>query len=52
MVVGTDEWTDSLAEANRQVLELVKQYSILAQYVNNDNGRLSISQEGFDVLEE
>ena len=52
MVVGTDEWTDALEDANREVLELVKQYKILADYVDNDNGRLTISQEGFNVLQD
>lgn len=49
--VGTDEWKAAVEELNMQVLDLVAQYPTLLDYMEADeNGVLSISQEGFDKV--
>ncbi len=47
---GTDEWTAKVQELNLAVLDLIENYPELAAYMNNDNGVLSIDQEGYDTL--
>ena len=49
---GTDEWKQKVTEINTQVLELMDNYSGLAQYVTSEDGVLSISDEGFNYLTE
>ena len=50
---GTEEWKKAVQELNMQVLDLVQQYPVLLDYMQSENGVLSISQEGFDkVIEE
>ena len=49
---GTDEWKQKVMEINTQVLELMDNYSGLAQYVTSEDGVLSISDEGFNYLTE
>lgn len=50
---GTEEWDEAVQKLNSDVLELLKSYSGLAQYVSEDeDGVLSISDEGFDWLKE
>lgn len=46
---GTSEWAQALIEVNNQVIELVKSYPKLAQYLTGtEDGRLEISSEGWD----
>ena len=50
---GTDEWKQSLQEANSQVLDLLNSYPQLSKYVQKDsNGKMSIAQEGLDELQQ
>ena len=50
---GTEEWDEAVQKLNSDILELLKSYSGLAQYVSEDeDGVLSISDEGLDWLEE
>ena len=35
---GTEDWSKALMESNNQVLELLKNYPLLAQYLNSDDG--------------
>ena len=50
---GTEEWDEAVQKLNSDVLELLKSYSGLSQYVSeNEDGVLSISNEGLDWLEE
>lgn len=49
---GTQEWKEALIEANQEVLELLNTYPKLAQFVENSNGRLTISDEGWSYLTE
>lgn len=46
---GTREWKDAIVEANEQVLQLLETYPELAQYVENIEGRLTLSDEGQNV---
>lgn len=51
LTYGTLEWKKALVDANQQVLELLKTYPTLAQYITkNDQGILSISEEGWNSL--
>lgn len=50
MTEGTKEWKEAVREANLQVLDLMNNYPELAQYVQNVNGRLTISEEGLDSV--
>ncbi len=53
LVAGTDEWKESIIEANNQVLDLLNTYGELADYIDTDeNGRLTIRQEGLDKIVE
>lgn len=50
---GTEEWSDAIAEANRQVLELISVYPELAndKYLSQDDrGLLVISEEGEQLV--
>ena len=47
---GTQEWKQALLEANNAVLELLQTYPKLAQYISNQNGRLTISEEGQQAI--
>ena len=48
---GTKEWRDAIYEANEQVLELLRNYPILASYIQRgEGGRLSITEEGLDLI--
>lgn len=49
---GTEEWDDAVKDLNTDVLELLKSYSGLAQYITNEDGVLTISKEGLNWLEE
>ena len=52
MVAGTDEWREAITEANAQVMELIQTYPELARYLSNENGRLTISEEGIKAVEQ
>ena len=52
MTAGTEEWRNAIQDANLQVLDLIDKYPELANYVNNVDGRLLISDEGREVLTE
>lgn len=47
---GTAEWTEAVVELNNQVLELLKTYPQLAEYINNSNGILTIDAEGYEKV--
>lgn len=47
---GTAEWTEAVIELNNQVLELLKTYPQLAEYINNNNGILTIDAEGYEKV--
>ena len=47
---GTKEWTAALIEANDKVLDLLQTYPQLSEYIQRDNGRLLITDEGWDAL--
>ena len=52
LVVGTDEWREAIAEANAQIMELVQTYPELAKYLSSEGGRLTISEEGLEAVEQ
>lgn len=53
LVVGTTEWNLALVEANQQILDLIKKYSMLQDYMTTDaNGRMHISEAGFKAVQE
>lgn len=43
---GTQQWRDVIRESNDSVIELLNNYPKLANYIENVNGQLKISQEG------
>lgn len=47
---STAEWTEAVVELNNQVLELLKTYPQLAEYINNNNGILTIDAEGYEKV--
>lgn len=47
---GTAEWTEAVVELNNQVLELLKTYPQLAEYINNNSGILTIDAEGYEKV--
>lgn len=47
---GTLEWKEAVLQLNEQILTLVNTYPELAQYLNNDNGILSIDPKGIDQV--
>lgn len=50
---GTEEWKQSLVEANQQVLELLNTYPQLAQYIGRgEDGQLIIFDKGWDKIDE
>lgn len=49
---GTDEYKRAVMELNSKVLELMTLYPILTQYLENSNGVLGISTEGWNALYE
>lgn len=49
---GTEEWSNAVQKLNLQVLELLDKYPELAKYVSQVGGKLSISEEGLDFLEQ
>lgn len=46
LTTGTDEWREAIREVNQQVIELMNDYPILAQYIDNVAGQLTISAAG------
>lgn len=51
--VGTEEWYKAIRDANLEVLNMLENYPKLAAYIKKDeNGRLTISNEAFDKLQE
>lgn len=54
LTYGTQEWKDAIYEANQEVLALIKNYPILASYLDRDNknGLLAIKPEGLDIVEQ
>ena len=53
LVVGTTEWNLALVEANQQILDLIKKYPMLQEYMTTDvNGRMHISEAGFKAVQE
>lgn len=52
MIEGTDEWSNSVKNLNQQVLEILQLYPEVAKFITNDNGILTISQQGIkEILE-
>ena len=49
---GTKEWRDAINEANQQVIEMLDKYPELSQYVQDIDGRLTISAEGLLAFQE
>ena len=47
---GTEEWRDAVDQLNEKVLSLLQTYPELAEYISNENGLLSISEEGQNSL--
>lgn len=47
---GTAEWTEAVVELNNQVLELLKTYPQLAEYINNNSGILTIDAKGYEKV--
>lgn len=47
---GTDEWKAKVLELNLAVLDLIEKYPELAAYMNNNDGILSIDQEGYNAV--
>lgn len=47
---GTAEWTEAVVELNNQVLELLKTYPQLAEYIDNNNGILAIDAKGYEKV--
>ena len=54
LTYGTQEWKDAIYEANQEVLALIKNYPILASYLNRDedSGLLTITQEGQNIVQQ
>ena len=54
LTYGTQEWKDAIYEANQEVLTLLKNYPILASYLNRDedSGLLTITQEGQNIVQQ
>ena len=53
LVVGTTEWNLALVEANQQILDLIKKYPMLQDYMTTDaNGRMYISEAGLKAVQE
>lgn len=52
LIPGTAEWSDKLAEANQQVLELLQTFPSLVNYIEKVNGRLEITDEGWETVTE
>lgn len=46
---GTKEWREALLETNQQVMDLIKNYPELAQYVKNVDGVLTLDTESDEV---
>ena len=44
--VGTEEWRKAVHDLNEEIMEVISKYPELAQYVQNINGSLRLSQEG------
>lgn len=47
---GSLEWKEAVLGINQQVLELIKNYPKLAQYMTNENGVLGITEEGMSTV--
>lgn len=52
LTAGTQEWVAAINEANDSVLELLKLYPELSDYVDNINGQLIVDEDGFKKLQE
>lgn len=51
--VGTEKWHKAIRDANLEVLNMLENYPKLAAYIKKDeNGRLTISDEAFNKLQE
>ena len=50
LVQGTETWKTAVQELNEQVLELLKAFPSLANYITNNNGILEISEEGQEEI--
>ncbi len=49
---GTEEWTNNLMSANDEVMKLLQSFPLLAQYISTVNGKLTISEAGFEFLKD
>ena len=48
---GTLDWAQAIKEANEQVLQLIKNYPVLSNYMSmSEQGILQISEQGFEVI--
>ena len=52
MIEGTKEWKEAVLDSNKAISDLIAQYPELSKYVNSINGRLQISQEGLDLVQD
>jgi hypothetical protein len=52
MIEGTREWKEAVLESNKAVSDLIVKYPELAKEVSSINGRLQISQEGLDFVQD
>jgi hypothetical protein len=51
--VGTEEWTKAVQENNQAILQLLSDYAELSAYiVTDENGVMSVSAEGEEILED
>ena len=50
MTKGTEEWNEQVMKLNDSVLELIRKYPTLMNYMTSEDGVLGISEEGFKVI--
>lgn len=50
MKSGTEEWKNKIQEANEIVIDLLNRYPQLAKYIDDTNGRLTISKAGIEEV--
>lgn len=50
MTKGTEEWNEQVMKLNDSVLELIRKYPTLMDYMTSEDGVLGISEEGFKAI--
>lgn len=48
MKEGTDEWKEAVRKLNMEILTLIQTYPEIAKYVSNENGLLTLDEEGMN----